>query len=387
MRLDRRGIETLSLCALLGILGVSTAVVGRNTEPTTTPYLSAEVVATDGNTLMELNAGTSISFSVEGANALTASATTESTAPEVVAMAAPSEWANKCMLNAQSVNIREAASADSAIVGKLFEGGAADVLERNGEWTKISSGSVEGYIATEYLVFGDEAEALANEKGSYITTVQSNSVRVREAADASSKSLGLVGSGEQLKARNRGENENGFVAIEYKGKAGYISAEFVTTEFILGKAKSVEEIKAEEKAKAEAEAKKKAAQKAAEVSQGAAVAANADEVSLLAALIQCEAGGQSHAGKLAVGAVVMNRVKSGAYPNSIYNVIYQRGQFPPASVTGKVANVLANHSYNSDCVAAAREAISGISNVGNAIGFASASSGRAGVVIGPVVFF
>lgn len=64
--------------------------------------------------------------------------------------------------------------------------------------------------------------------------------------------------------------------------------------------------------------------------QNSAVAASVDDVTLLAALIQCEAGNECYEGQLAVGAVVMNRVRSGRYAGSIYGVIYQAGQFPPA---------------------------------------------------------
>lgn len=53
------------------------------------------------------------------------------------------------------------------------------------------------------------------------------------------------------------------------------------------------------------------------------------ELRLMASIINCEAGGESYQGKLAVGIVVMNRVKSKAFPNTIRKVIYQRGQFSP----------------------------------------------------------
>ena len=58
-------------------------------------------------------------------------------------------------------------------------------------------------------------------------------------------------------------------------------------------------------------------------------AATSGEQALLAALIFCEAGGEPYEGQVAVGAVVMNRVRSGIFPNSITEVIYQSGQFGP----------------------------------------------------------
>lgn len=382
MRLDKRGIECAALVAFLGVVALGSA--NAQFTPEKSPDLSATVVEADATysegLMASLNIGTSLSFSsAKINNVISLDATTETTDPEIVADGTGIDWNTKCMANIKgSVNIRAEASTDSTIVGKLFEGGAADVIEKGAEWTRLKSGSVEGYIATEYLVFGQEAADMAKETGLFVSTILENTIRVREDASADSKVLGLVGRGERFETVDTTPN-NGFIAISFKNKTGYVSVDYVSTELELGEAKSMEEIAAEEKAK-------KAAQQKAQVSQGAAVAAGADDVSLLAALIHCEAGNQSHAGKLAVGAVVVNRMKSGRYPNTVYDVIYQRGQFPPASVTGRVASVLASGKYSADCVAAAQEALSGVSNVGGAIGFAPAGS-RDGIVIGPVVFF
>lgn len=89
---------------------------------------------------------------------------------------------------------------------------------------------------------------------------------------------------------------------------------------------------------------------------------------LLAALIFCEAGNQPYAGKVAVGAVVMNRVESGRFPNSIREVIYQRGQFTPA-MTGKLERVISAGRVPSPCYDAARDALNGETTVGDALFF------------------
>ena len=89
---------------------------------------------------------------------------------------------------------------------------------------------------------------------------------------------------------------------------------------------------------------------------------------MLAALIFCEAGNQPYDGKVAVGAVVMNRVASGRFPNTIKEVIYQRGQFTPA-MTGKLDRIIASGRIPASCYEAAREALSGVSTVGNALFF------------------
>ena len=171
--------------------------------------------------------------------------------------------------------------------------------------------------------------------------------------------------------------DEGWVAVHTSDATAYVSAEYVGVELNLGTALNSEEVAAKEAEDAKEEA--------AESAKKPAASANADEVTLLGALIQCEAGSGSYEGMVAVGAVVMNRVRSGAYPGSISGVIYQGGQFPPA-LNGSVANVMAN-GVRSACLQAAREAISGVDNTNGAVSFRSAASGYAGTVIGANVFF
>lgn len=111
--------------------------------------------------------------------------------------------------------------------------------------------------------------------------------------------------------------------------------------------------------------------------------AGTDDTSLLAALIYCEAGNQSYEGMVAVGAVVMNRVYSSSFPNTISEVIYQSGQFTPAS-SGALASALAN-GVPSACYDAAAAAISGENPVGGALYF-NTGSGK-GMKIGDHQFY
>lgn len=109
------------------------------------------------------------------------------------------------------------------------------------------------------------------------------------------------------------------------------------------------------------------------------------EVKLLAALIQCEAGGECYEGQLAVGAVVMNRVADPRFPETIAEVIYQPGQFTPVK-HGKVDRVLASENIYESCLEAAREAVSGASNVGTATRFRRGTRAD-GIVIQHHVFY
>lgn len=113
------------------------------------------------------------------------------------------------------------------------------------------------------------------------------------------------------------------------------------------------------------------------------VPAEGDEA-LLAAIIECEAGGESYEGKLAVGSVVMNRVASSYFPNTVVGVIYQGGQFSPVA-SGRYATVLARGAESS-CVQAARDVLAGNRTIG-ALYFRRNTGTIEGTVIGNHVFY
>lgn len=107
---------------------------------------------------------------------------------------------------------------------------------------------------------------------------------------------------------------------------------------------------------------------------------------LLANLIYCEAGGESYAGQLAVGAVVMNRVLSSVYPDTVVGVIYQKSQFSPVA-SGRLALALAENKATASCYKAADEAMSGQTNVGNCVYFRTPIPGLKGIQIGGHIFY
>lgn len=95
---------------------------------------------------------------------------------------------------------------------------------------------------------------------------------------------------------------------------------------------------------------------------------------LLASIIYCEAGGESYAGQVAVGAVVINRLRSARYPDTLAGVVYQHKQFSPV-LSGRLAFAMANNKATASCVRAAKEAMSGNTNVGNCLYFRTPISG------------
>lgn len=139
--------------------------------------------------------------------------------------------------------------------------------------------------------------------------------------------------------------------------------------------------KQEEERKAEEE-RRKAEEAAAEEAMQAQNQVSASEQELLAALIFCEAGNQPYEGQVAVGAVVMNRVRSGVYPNTVSEVIYQSGQFTPA-MTGWLDSVLYSSGYTASAAQAAADAIAGSNPVGECLYF---STGGYGLQIGDHYF-
>lgn len=107
---------------------------------------------------------------------------------------------------------------------------------------------------------------------------------------------------------------------------------------------------------------------------------------LLANLIYCEAGGEPYEGQLAVGSVVINRVLSSKYPDSVIGVIYQNKQFSPVA-SGRLDLALTANRATAKCYQAADAAMSGITNVGNCVYFRTPIEGLEGIRIGGHIFY
>ena len=271
-----------------------------------------------------------------------------------------------------ALNVRAEASSDSKKVGKLYKDCGGEILEQKDGWTKIQSGNLIGWAKDEYLLFGEEAKELAESVGRTIAVTNADALNVRKEASEEAEVLSVVAKGELFNVT--AIDENGWARVEYEGQDAYVLSEFVDLEFMLDYGETNEEIKARKDA--EREAKR-------HVNYGE-YTTDADTLMLLAALIHCEAGGEPYEGQLAVGAVVMNRVRSKAYPDTIHGVIYASGQFTPA-MSGKVDRVLASGKIYPSCIQAAEEALAGVSNVGDLTHFRR-NDGRDGIVIGNHVF-
>ncbi len=275
------------------------------------------------------------------------------------------------------LNIRLTPSTDSEVVGKLYIGTKAEILGEEGDWYQIRSGSVEGYVYQPYTVTGKEAEAFAVEKGYIVCSVLTGGLRVRENPGTDADVLDIVGEGETFDIV---EVVDGWVAVDYKGETAYLSSDFVSVDYDLGEAVSIQEElaviqAAEEEAVRQEQAKQEAAasavsnSKVMETVQRDSVAASDEDIYLLACLIHMEAGWEPYEGQLAVANVVLNRLKAG-YGSTISEIIYAKGQFSGAN-SGALAQVLAS-GPNQSCITAAVEAFSGVNNIGDYRNFISA---------------
>lgn len=343
--------------------------------------LTIEAWAADLSVLLNLNAGAAeVIDSIDNMSMeeVTELATLED---ETEANEATEEEDNKEEYNivmtrvSQYLNVREQPDAGANRVGYLYADCGGTILEEGDGWTKIQSGNLIGWANNDYLVFGEAAYNLAQEVGFYEATANVSGVRMRKEPNTNCGIWKGLVAGESYKALTEYSTDE-WVAVEFGDQIGYISAELVTLEFDVDHGETIEEIKAREQQ--ELREKQQLI-----VQQGASYIGTTDEM-LLAALIQCEAGGQPYEGQVAVGAVVMNRVKCEGYPNTITGVIYASGQFSPAR-TGKIER-LALNGVKESCIQAARAAMAGETTVGDAMHFRRVGK-HEGIVIGDHVFW
>ena len=401
MKLNKKVIDSITVCGLCAMLTVTAVTNSGRSE------VKAEdkVLANTGleHTGYNSYAGVAATlFDYEKGLTAENAVTVEKENVEMVAAAQEAqpqltqeqqEWQTKLMPNVEeSLNVRAQANEQSDIVGKLYKGSVADIVENDGTWAHIKSGNVDGYVNVSYCVTGTDALSYAYDTCGEIATVNTDGLRVRETADTNSKAIEVADQGKTYQVDRAAQAPDGWIAVVSNSQTGYIAADYATRSLNTRVGITIEEEQAQIAAQKEAERKAaeekaaaeaaKAAQKntsentsskKAETTQGEAVSAGADDLTLLAAIIECEAGGESYECQLAVGAAVINRVKSSSYPNSISGVIYQKGQFGPAS-SGKLARKLSG-SISSSCYSAAQEAMSGVDNTGGCTSFNDHGSG------------
>ena len=283
------------------------------------------------------------------------------------------ESSNLVMANVKSaLHVRAKADIESEIVGKIYKDCGGKVLERGEEWSLIETGELVGWASNEYLLFDEEAEELAREVGFVNAVVTDTAVYVRSAPNYNAPILGIM----SQNAIAEVINESRWIEIAYGDENGFVPSSSVKIKFEVDHGETMAMIKERKRQEEEA--------RLALIRQRESMQSDENVQRLLGALIQCEAGGEPYEGMLAVGAVVMNRVRSGAYPSTVYDVIYASGQFTPAK-TGSLSRVY-NNGPKQICIQAAIEALNGYTNVGDMTHFRRAGT-KEGYIIGHHVFY
>ena len=307
-----------------------------------------------------------------------------------------------------ALNLREKPDTDAKVLGTCFRGGGGTILKRKNGWTKIRSGGLEGWLKDDYLVFGDDIKPLAKELGLYIATVSTQTLHVREEASTDSAIVGLAAAEDYYPVLSQ---ETGWVKIQLSvDTSGYVSSDYVTISVKPGRAISIEaEMAALEAARQAAEeaeqasraaeeariaaAKSQAEANAAKVSSQTSgksgnsskkstaapaakssygISASESDVYLLSACLTMEANGGSYESYLAVGSLIVNRVKSGKWGKSISSVIYADGQFPGA--TSGLLDKYLDRGPSSTATKAAKAALAGANQIGDYLYFTSTKS-------------
>ena len=324
------------------------------------------------------------------------------------------------------LDIHAEANTASAVIGQVMEDGHVAILAKYNDWVQIQAGEIAGWVPAENLVeteISNEEAVAANEQVIAERTgatasedeffaeeeVQQDETAAlqAEASKAAQNEIEEVQAAEEA-ARIEAEaqakaaaEEAAQLEAEAQAKAAAEEAAQLEAEAQAKAAEEAARLEAEAQAKAaeeaarlEAEAQAKAAaedaarleaeaQQAALAAQTAAI--SAEELKLLANIIYCEAGSESYVGKVAVGNVIMNRVKSASQPNTITEVVYAKGQFSPVR-NGSLQRALSSDKADAACYQAAIEALAGAQPVGGKL-FFRRNNGRSGQVIGHHVFY
>ena len=174
------------------------------------------------------------------------------------------------------VNIRSEATEESEVVGKLYDKSVGTVEAEENGWYRITSGNVTGYVKSEYVIIASDAASVAEQVGTRVATVTTETLRVRQDATTDSPILGLIPMGEELTVT---DETDGFVKVSIEEGDGWVSKDFVElrTDYVYAESKEEEEARlakeqaAKEAAHAAAAAKAKSSQSSSSDSESSSV--------------------------------------------------------------------------------------------------------------------
>jgi uncharacterized protein YgiM (DUF1202 family) len=231
-------IKAASVCVLSAVLatGYNVEVNANALSDTTTAGITAALDKYYTSAQDQGSVATEIA-------SLTAASSEESSKEENVVESVVSGYTNLGVANVDTyLNVREEASEDSEIVGKMPKNAGSEVLEvsEDGEWYQIKSGKVTGYVKAEYLLTGEEANVKAEEVKTVMATVNTTTLKVRMEPSTEAKVLTLIPIEEELEVL---EDNGEWVKVTVDSDEGYISKEYVDISYELPKAVTITELK------------------------------------------------------------------------------------------------------------------------------------------------
>ncbi len=298
------------------------------------------------------------------------------------------------------VNVRAEASTSSAIIGKLKKNSYGKILLRGEKWTKIESGEVVGYVSNKYLLFDEDAIAKLTSLKKYKAVVNASKVNVRKGTGTDTEKVGTVDKGTRfnliasksteewicVRGKVNGKTVTAYIYAKYVDKVidlavaeavgtGNTENAAVTGEKVTDAKESTETTKTEEETKTGEETKTetKAETKTETKAEGkkddgvperttrAAVTLSDEDIIKLATIVYMESNCESYEGQLAVANVVINRLVSGIWGDTLDDVLYAPNQFAGAKTNiPKYKNKI-----NESNIKAAKEAAAGNNNIGD----------------------
>lgn len=363
-------ILSIVACAVAGVVGITDVIMqSLETRPEVTiaeeTRVSAygniemsEVPQLQGETIGRLYAGLDMNETFDLASR-----------DRVLVSNAPGQFDTKCVVTADEIMIYENTSEDSAVLGMASTGAVAEVIANDGEWTLVESGKVRGYIKSQYILTGDAAGEYASKYYRMTAIVKEDGVRVRSTASKDSVYLAIVNEGERYEVLQAPTAASNWAKVRIDNKTeGYIFGDLLAVNGTYPKIVSAEDMPKVVGSITECTVEEVEEKPITETGRGQItvpytprnpVSLSEEDLNLMAKIVSCESRGESYEGKLAVANIILNRLESGEYGDSIYDVVFSKNQFS-CTFDGSFENT----GINAECMEACRNACDGINNIG-----------------------
>lgn len=235
----RSGLAALCIFGMIGESAITVNAAERIRQPATeiqTEKTAAEErkAATD-NAEELLTAGVGDLFSSE---------LTEDQYKEIAKEAEGARWGYTelgiCNVEENNLNVRQDPDESGKLIGKLPREAACEIVREEGDWTYIKSGKVEGYVKSEYLLSGYQAEKKAKETAKTVAVSSTDALNIREKPDTAAEVVTQVAKGEELEISEI--MDNGWIKVFLDDEEVYVSGDYVNVKSDLATAVTMTEL-------------------------------------------------------------------------------------------------------------------------------------------------